>query len=96
MTALDNMGEGSTQGSGKSSRLSLRQGRKRALNSDISPAPEPRTSHRFRTSSSSDTDDRNKVSMNPIIWERQSEGSFILFVFILIYLVVEPKMNSFY
>ncbi|XP_047490736.1 ubiquitin carboxyl-terminal hydrolase 1-like isoform X1 [Penaeus chinensis] len=61
MTALDNMGEGSTQGSGKSSRLSLRQGRKRALNSDISPAPEPRTSHRFRTSSSSDTDDRNKT-----------------------------------
>ncbi|XP_069950640.1 uncharacterized protein [Cherax quadricarinatus] len=59
MTALDNMGEGSIQG-GKS-RLSLRQSRKRSLNSDISPAPEPRTSHRFRTSSTSDTDDRNKT-----------------------------------
>lgn len=61
MTALDNMGEGSLQEGGKS-RLSLRQSRKRSLNLDISPAPEPRTSHRFRTSSTSDTEDRNKVS----------------------------------
>ncbi|KAG7173161.1 Ubiquitin carboxyl-terminal hydrolase 12A-like [Homarus americanus] len=60
MTALDNMGEGSVQEGGKS-RLSLRQSRKRSLNSDISPAPEPRTSHRFRTSSTSDSDDRNKT-----------------------------------
>ncbi|XP_071525614.1 uncharacterized protein [Panulirus ornatus] len=60
MTALDNMGEGSVQEGGKS-RLSLRQSRKRSLNLDISPAPEPRTSHRFRTSSTSDTEDRNKT-----------------------------------
>ncbi|XP_066979618.1 ubiquitin carboxyl-terminal hydrolase 46-like isoform X3 [Macrobrachium rosenbergii] len=60
MTALENIGETSGQG-GNKSRLSLRQARKRTLNSDISPAPEPRTSHRFRTSSTGESDDRNKV-----------------------------------
>lgn len=60
MNAVDNMGETSTPGGGKS-RLSLRQNRKRSLNLDISPAPEPRTSHRFRTTSTGDTEDRNKV-----------------------------------
>ncbi|XP_066979617.1 zinc finger BED domain-containing protein 4-like isoform X2 [Macrobrachium rosenbergii] len=60
MTALENIGETSGQG-GNKSRLSLRQARKRTLNSDISPAPEPRTSHRFRTSSTGESDDRNKT-----------------------------------
>ena len=43
------------------SKLSLR-GQKRNLSSDISPAPELRTSHRIRTSSTGEHDDKNKVS----------------------------------
>lgn len=69
MTALDNSGKYSMQGRG--SRVSPRRSRKRLLatvvapsSSDISPAPEPRTSHRFRTNSTGDsTDDWNKVMM---------------------------------
>lgn len=45
---------GSHRGSG-SGRLSLR-GQKRALSSDISPAPELRASHRIRTNSSGEND----------------------------------------
>ncbi|KAK7070983.1 hypothetical protein SK128_007857 [Halocaridina rubra] len=60
MTAFEIESDSANSG-GIKSRLSLRHGRKRTLNSDISPAPEPRTSHRFRTSSTSDSDERNKT-----------------------------------
>lgn len=78
MTALDNASLSNNSGSNTknsdsavgagqrsvgSGRLSLR-GQKRALSSDISPAPEPRTSHRIRTNSSGDNaSDTNKVCL---------------------------------
>ena len=69
MTALDNTSLPSTTAPPSTnnstikpapgvSRLSLR-GQKRTLSSDISPAPEPRSSHRIRTNSSSDLQAEN-------------------------------------
>uniref|UniRef100_A0A6A7FXT9 Ubiquitin carboxyl-terminal hydrolase 1-like n=3 Tax=Hirondellea gigas TaxID=1518452 RepID=A0A6A7FXT9_9CRUS len=74
MTALDNTsinnssksstgasmsGPNRASAGGGGGRLSLR-GQKRTLSSDISPAPEPRTSHRIRTNSSSDSANDSK------------------------------------
>ncbi|XP_076051179.1 ubiquitin carboxyl-terminal hydrolase 12A-like [Oratosquilla oratoria] len=59
--AAQGQGGGGGGGGGKC-RLSLR-GQKRSLSSDISPAPEPRSSQRIRTSSTGEQmpDDRNKT-----------------------------------
>ena len=75
MTALDSTSNATTSSKNGStssrsprnvrnnrSKLGLR-GQKRALSSDISPAPEPRSSHRVRTSSTGDHEDRNKVNV---------------------------------
>jgi len=64
MTALENSEDGDSTSQGNKSRLS-RKGRKRVLNADISPAPEPRASQRFRTSSTSEAEEKSKTPTLP-------------------------------
>lgn len=63
MTALENTEGGDAMSQGKS-RLS-RKGRKRVLNAEISPAPEPRASQRFRTNSTSESEEKSKTPTLP-------------------------------